>query len=58
MRIAPVIEVVVVLPCVPAIAIPRLTRMTSASISARLMTGMPMLRAVATSGFESWTALE
>src|SRR5664280_1802444 len=51
-------DVVVVLPCVPAIAMPRLTRMTSASISARLITGIPAERAAATSALLSWTALE
>ena len=58
MRIAPVMDVVVVLPCVPAIAMPRFTRITSASISARLMTGTPNARAAATSGFCSTTAEE
>src|ERR1700737_1647385 len=36
---APMIEVVVVLPCVPAIAIDHLSRISSASISARRTTG-------------------
>ena len=51
-------DVVVVLPCAPEIAIPLFTRMTSASISARLMTGRPAARAAATSGLLSLTALE
>ena len=42
-RIDPVIEVVVVLPCEPAMAMPVFTRITSASISARLMTGTPAI---------------
>src|ERR1700730_685869 len=36
---APMIEVVVVLPCVPAIAIDHLSRISSPSISARRTTG-------------------
>ena len=38
---AATIEVVVVLPCVPAIAMPYFRRISSASISARAITGMP-----------------
>ena len=57
-RIEPVIEVVVVFPCDPAIAIPVFTRITSASISARLMTGIPAARAAASSGLSSPTADE
>ncbi len=57
-RIDPVIEVVVVLPCEPAIAMPVFTRITSASISARLMTGTPAIRAATSSGLSSATAEE
>ena len=42
--------VVVVLPCVPAIATAFLKRMISASISARRTTGRPRERAAASSG--------
>ena len=42
--------VVVVLPCVPATAMPCFRRISSASISARGTTGMPRSRAATTSG--------
>ena len=42
--------VVVVLPCVPATAMPCFRRISSASISARGTTGMPRSRAASTSG--------
>ena len=42
-------DVVVVLPCVPAMAMPYFRRISSASISARGMTGMPRCRATWTS---------
>ncbi len=45
-------DVVVVLPCVPATAMPYFMRISSASISARGMTGMRSARARTTSGFE------
>ena len=45
----PPCEVVVVLPWVPAMAMPYLSRISSASISARAMTGMPRWRATCTS---------
>jgi hypothetical protein len=51
-------EVVVVLPCVPATEIPVLPRMSSASISARGITGIPSRRASATSGLAGFTAEE
>ena len=57
-RIIPVSDVVVVLPCVPAMATPCFRRMISASISARRMTGIPRARASATSRFDSSTAEE
>ncbi len=50
--------VVVVLPCVPAIAIPNRKRISSASISARGTTGMRAARAATTSGLSGLTALE
>ncbi len=50
--------VVVVLPCVPAIAIPCFSRISSASIRARGTTGMRRLRAASTSGLSSFTAVE
>ena len=46
-RTRAVIEVVVVLPCEPATAMPYFIRMSSASISARGMTGMRPARAFA-----------
>ena len=49
-RTAATIEVVVVLPCIPAMATPYFRRMSSASISARGITGMCRLWASATSG--------
>jgi hypothetical protein len=51
-------EVVVVLPCVPATATPHFMRMSSASISARGMTGTFNARACTISGFEYLTAEE
>ena len=50
--------VVVVLPCVPAIAMPCLSRINSASINARGTTGMRATRAAATSGFSALTAVD
>ena len=52
------IEVVVVLPWLPATATPYLSRISSASISARGMTGTPSRRASSTSGFRLRTAVE
>ncbi len=57
-RIAATSEVVVVLPCVPAIAMPCLKRISSASIIARGTTGMCRSRACRTSGFSAFTAEE
>src|SRR6185503_19123125 len=51
-----IIDVVVVLPCEPATAIENRSRISSASISARGMTGMPRRVASTTSGFEGRTA--
>src|SRR5581483_6141793 len=51
-------DVVVVFPCVPATAIPYFIRMSSASISARGMTGIFSSRARTTSGFANVTAEE
>jgi hypothetical protein len=51
-------EVVVVLPCVPATAMPCFRRISSASISARGTTGTPCSRAAATSGLSGGTAVE
>ena len=51
-------EVVVVLPCEPATRMPCFMRISSASISARGMTGMPFSRAALTSGLLGATALE
>ena len=48
---AATMEVVVVLPCMPAMAMPYFRRISSASISARWMTGMCSSCASATSGF-------
>ena len=48
--------VVVVLPCVPAIATPCFRRISSASISARGTTGMRCSRAAITSGLSACTA--
>src|SRR3954465_8149022 len=52
-------EVVVVLPCDPAIATASFSRISSASIAARRMTGTPRARAASASGFiDRRTALE
>jgi len=51
-------DVVVVLPWVPPIAIDRLSRMSSASISARRTIGSARSRAARSSGFEASTAEE
>jgi hypothetical protein len=50
--------VVVVLPCVPAIATPCFRRISSASISARGTTGTRRCRAAMTSGLSARTALD
>ncbi len=50
--------VVVVLPWVPAIAMPCFRRISSASISARGTTGMRFSRATSTSGLSACTAVE
>ena len=50
--------VVVVLPWVPAIAMPCFRRISSASISARGTTGMRLARAAATSGLSPFTAVD
>ena len=50
--------VVVVLPCVPATAMPCFRRISSASISARGTTGMPRSRAATTSGLSAATAVD
>ncbi|MGB5995223.1 MAG: hypothetical protein WBG20_07390 [Candidatus Deferrimicrobiaceae bacterium] len=52
------IEVVVVLPCVPAIAMPYFIRMSSASISARGMTGIFLRCASITSSLSGRMAEE
>ncbi len=52
------IEVVVVLPCEPAMAMPYLIRISSASISARGITGICRRRASSTSGLSGFTAEE
>jgi hypothetical protein len=57
-RIIATIDVVVVLPWLPATATPYFRRMSSASISARGMTGMPRRRASTTSGLVGRTAVE
>ena len=57
-RTRAVIEVVVVLPCEPATAMPYFIRISSASISARGMTGMRLSRAFSTSTLSSRTADE
>ena len=49
-RSSATIDVVVVLPCAPATAMPCFRRISSASISARGITGMPRERAATTSG--------
>jgi hypothetical protein len=51
-------EVVVVLPCVPATAMPYLRRISSASISARGITGICRSRATRTSTLSRDTADE
>ena len=50
--------VVVVLPCVPAMAMPCFRRISSASIMARGTTGMRRSRAISTSGLSGLTAVE
>ena len=50
--------VVVVLPCVPAMAMPCLRRISSASIRARGTTGILRSRAATTSGLSALTAVE
>ena len=50
--------VVVVLPCVPAIAMVDFRRISSASISARRTTGMRFSSAASTSGLVRLTAVE
>ncbi len=55
---AATMEVVVVLPWVPAMAMPYLSRMSSASISARGMTGTPRCLATWTSTLSRATAEE
>ena len=52
------IDVVVVLPCVPATATPRLPAMTAASASARLSSRIPLSRAAARSTLASGMAVE
>src|SRR5450755_138326 len=55
---AATMDVVVVLPCVPETATPRLSAMISASISARCNTGMPARCAATTSGLSGGMAEE
>ena len=55
---APTIDVVVVLPWVPATAMPYLSRISSASISARGITGTPRWRAAWSSALSRATAEE
>jgi hypothetical protein len=50
-------EVVVVLPCVPAMAMPCLWRISSASSAARATMGMRAARAATTSGLLAFTAV-
>ena len=50
--------VVVVLPCVPAIAMPCFNRISSASMTARGTTGTRRARAAVTSGLSERTALD
>jgi hypothetical protein len=50
-------EVVVVLPCVPAMAMPDFRRISSASMTARGTTGMRCCRAASTSGLSAFTAV-
>ena len=54
----PIIEVVVVFPWLPATATPYFMRMSSASISARGITGICRSLAAITSGLENFTAVE
>ncbi len=56
MRMVATMEVVVVLPWLPATAMPYLRRISSASISPRGMTGICSRLASCTSGFRSSTA--
>ena len=51
-------DVVVVLPCEPAMAMPYFTRISSASISARGMTGHSLRARGRTSGLSAAIALE
>ena len=51
-------DVVVVLPCEPAIATPYFTRINSANISAREITGIPRFLALTISGLVGSIALE
>ena len=53
-----IIDVVVVLPCDPATAIENRSRISSASISARGITGIPRREASTISGFDGRTADE
>ncbi len=55
---AAIIEVVVVLPWVPPMAIAHFRRISSASISARRTTGIRLARAATTSGLSALTADE
>ena len=55
---AATIEVVVVLPCVPATATQDFSRISSASISARRTMGMRLARAATTSGLSGLMAVE
>jgi len=57
-RTTAVMDVVVVLPCDPATAMPYFMRISSASISARGMTGMRLVLAFSTSTLSSRTAEE
>ena len=57
-QIWPIIEVVVVLPCVPATAMEYLSRISSPSISARRMTGIPRSTPASRSGLSFGTAEE
>ncbi len=57
-RTVATIEVVVVFPCVPAMAMPYFIRMSSASISARGMTGIFLRCASTTSSLSGRTAEE
>ena len=57
-RARAIIEVVEVLPWAPATAMPDFSRISSASISARGITGMPRARASTSSGLSARTAEE